>query len=199
MDFKQWAKEYADNYNGTISYQNDKGKMIKETSPIFGNISKSLHARGYLKQQEFINICKWKSARPERHYIANNKKKIEEITKEIFSNHPDTELQMNELIKLKGVSIPVASGLLTVIYPKIYCIVDFRVWNSLLWLEDKKTLYRNYSNFSDFINKFRDYANVSSYLYYMGKIKKLAKKHKMTPRKIEMALWQYDKNKGIIN
>jgi hypothetical protein len=196
MDFNRWAKEYVNNYNDTISYQNNNGEMIKETSPVFENISKSLQKRRYLKREEFINICKWKTPRPKKHYQENNKKKIEKITKKVFSEHPDTKSQMTELIKLKGVSAPVASALLTVIYPKIYCIVDFRVWNSLLWMEDQKSLFKNYSSFSDFINNFRSYGNVTSYIFYMERIKKLAEKHSMIPREIEMALWQYDKCRG---
>lgn len=196
MDFKRWAQEYIKNYKGTISFQNDKGEMIKETSPVFKNISKVLKKRRCLKRKEFINICKWKTPRPKRYYQENAKKKIEKITRKVFAKHPDTELQMTELLKLKGVNVPVASALLTVIYPKTYCIVDFRVWNTLFWIEDKRSLFKNYSNFSDFINNFRSYNKVSSYLFYLERIKKLAEKHSMIPREIEMALWQYDKCRG---
>ena len=196
MDFKRWAEKYVKNYKDTISFQNDKGEMMKETSPVFKNISKSLRKRRFLKREEFINICKWKSPRPKKHYQKNSKKKIEEITREVFAKHPDTESQMTELLKLKGVNIPVASALLTVIYPKIYCIVDFRVWNSLLWIEEKKYLFKDYSIFFDFINNFRGYDTIKSYISYMEKIKKLAKKHRMVPREIEMALWQHDKYRG---
>ncbi len=196
MDFKRWAQEYIKNYKGTISFLNYKGEKEKEESPLFEKISKSLQKRKHLKREEFINICKWKTPRPKNHYQKNNEKKIEEITGKVFAKHPDTESQMTELLKFKGVSVPVASALLTVIYPKTYCIVDFRVWNSLLWIEDRKSLFKNYSIFSDFINNFRSYGNVASYISYMEGIKKMAEKHGMTPREIEMALWQHDKWRG---
>ena len=50
--------------------------------------------------------------------------------------------------------------------------------------------------FSDFINNFRSYGEVRSYISYMERIKKLAEKHRLIPREIEMALWQYDKCRG---
>lgn len=196
MDFKRWAQEYIKNYKASIPFKNDKGEKTKETSPLFENISKSLQKRKCLKREEFINICEWKTRRPRNQYRKNDKKKIKEITKKIFAKHSDAESQMTELLKLEGVSVPVASALLTVIYPKKYCIVDFRVWNTLLWIEDKKSLFKNYSNYSDFINNFRNYNKVSSYISYMKKIDKLATKQNMTPREIEMALWKYDECKG---
>lgn len=151
-----------------------------------------------MNHDEFVNICNWKTERPKKHYEhKDNKDILKEVNKKIFPENVKPKLKLKELLRLEGVGVPVASALLTVIFPEEYCVIDFRVRQSLLWIDNKPLSFKDYKSFSEFIDNLRKTDTVNSYMRYLGKIKELAQKHKMTPREIEMALWQYDKDKGI--
>jgi hypothetical protein len=99
---------------------------------------------------------------------------------------------------LNGVGVPVASAILTVIFPKHYCVLDYRAFRALLWITSKSFRFVNYIELWNILENFRNYATLESYTNYLEKIKNLATKHRISPRKIEMALWMYDKRKGIL-
>ncbi len=196
MDFESWAKKYEDEYRNE---ENPIKEDLKEKSPYFESISEVLQKRGYLLKDEFVSICKWKTERQTNNYQKNSKEDIEKITKEAISKHQDIKVQIDKLDQLKGVGVPVASAILTVIFPKYYCVLDFRAWRALHWVISEEFIrFENYSKFSKFLDDFRNYASRNSYIEYWKKIEKLANHHNMTPRKIEMALWKYDERKGIL-
>ena len=86
--------------------------------------------RGFLKKDEFIKICKWKSARPLRHYSANAADNIEDVTKKAF-RIPYEKKKIELLTSLRGINIPTASAILAMIYPEKYGVIDIRVWKTL--------------------------------------------------------------------
>lgn len=205
IDFDFWAKQYEKNYDEPIEYIGDEGNDAKEKSPYFTSISKVLQKRGYLFKNEFISICEWKTKRQKRRYKTNHSIEIKKVTKNVISTqstHPDTKelinKQINNLIQLNGVGVPVASAIMTIIFPRYYCVLDYRAWRALHWTLKKSKSFRfaSYSEFSDFLDNYGKYASLKSYSDYLEKIKKLAKGYNMTPRKIEMALWKYDEKKG---
>lgn len=198
MDFKIWSDKYRKHYPGEIAYYNEQLESVCEKSPTFESMSRSVQTRGFLLKEEFVSICEWKTVRARSHYQKNDEEIVQETTMQIIREHPNTIRQLNELVELKGVGVPVASAILTVIYPTIYCIVDFRVWNSLLWLEYKKSSFDSYSSSREFIDSFRKYDDINSYIKYLDKIRNLSNDNNMAPRDIEMALWQFDKNRGIL-
>jgi len=81
IDFEKWAKKYEEIYEkekSFILYKDDKLGRIKETSPYFENISKSIKNRGYLLKEEFFEICMWKTKRQKNNYKNNDEKENEE-------------------------------------------------------------------------------------------------------------------------
>lgn len=200
IDFELWANE--EDYNSPIKYIDDNGNIKEEKLSNFTSISRVLKRRGYLFEKEFINICEWKTKRQKNRYERNSKEEIKKVTKTIISIHPNTKRQIYELTHLKGVGVPVASAILTVIFPEYYCLLDYRAWRALLWVlklqESKSFCFKDYTKFSRVMDDFRNYPSLDSYIRYLEKIKKLAKQNNMTPRKIEMALWIYDKKNGIL-
>lgn len=224
IDFRRWEEKYAINYrqsNVSIQYRDEKGEIANEYSPYFESISQVLQRRGFLLKEEFISICEWKSRRQRNKYQENSEKEVKKITAAVISIHPDTEeqIQIYKLTQLNGVAVPVASALLTVIFPQNYCVLDYRAWRALLWVTSTKPfIFRGYSEFSKTMDDFRNYASLGSYMdylvsiekvqllnlsdfqishwrlgffkaNYLKKIRALAGQHHMTPRKIEMALW----------
>ena len=82
--------------------------------------------RGYLTKDEFLEVCIWKSPRPKRHYLSNSEASIKEISGEVFSSNSD-EVKIGLLTTLKGVGIPVASAILTLLDPKNYVVLDLQI------------------------------------------------------------------------
>jgi hypothetical protein len=197
--FKTWAKEYEKKYaeNGTsIQYRNAEHKKQEERSPYFESISRVLQKRGYLLREEFINICKWKTRRQTKRCKTNSDQDIKKITKTVISESQEIRNQIDSLKQLKGVGVPVASAILTVIFPNRYCVLDYRAWRALQWWQLKHVNFHKYSDFSKFLDDYNNYKSRDSYIKYWGHIRSLANKLKMKPRKIEMALWKYDKESG---
>jgi hypothetical protein len=133
---------------------------------------------------EFDEILHWKLRRQYNRQLKNIKlntgNQIIKITKSAFSiqyNDKDfeTEQHLKVLIKLHGVQVPVASAILTLCYPKEYCVIDRRGWRQIFDNDKKKTYY-----------------TVKEYIKYMTIIKRTALEFGVTPQEIDMAIWQND-------
>ena len=86
--------------------------------------------KGYLEKSEFLQICLWKSRRPKKFYEQNSEKEIIKITNQTFQETSEI-IKIELLTKLKGVSIPTASAILSVTDPKNYPIIDIRCVETL--------------------------------------------------------------------
>jgi thermostable 8-oxoguanine DNA glycosylase len=139
---------------------------------------KNARKRGYLTKEEFIKICKWKSPRPIKHFMKNSEEIIKETTRKAFSTSYEKR-KIEILDELKGVNIRMASAILTIIYPEMYGVLDFRAWNTLENVGEVKKRKISY--------------NVKDWYRYLMIIRGLAKKFNVTPRRIDYVLWSYDK------
>ncbi len=136
--------------------------------------------RGYCDKKEFLEICMWKSPRPKRHYIKNSEEDIVETTKEVFST--DSEKKKVELlIRLRGVSIPTASAVLTITDPGNYGVIDIRVWQ-IFYLYG---VVRKNPQGVGF--------DVDSWCDYLMKLRSYAKKFNVNARDIERTLFYHHK------
>ena len=96
--------------------------------------------------------------------------------------------------------MPVASAILTATYPKEYCIIDYRAWRALLWLQ-KNTAenvfkFDSYSDYANFLDKCKTYNRKKTYFSFRDTLETIGNKRNMTPRQVEMALWKFDQQKG---
>ncbi|MDI9330924.1 MAG: hypothetical protein QM527_06385 [Alphaproteobacteria bacterium] len=131
--------------------------------------------RGYLTMPEFLEICRWKSPRSQHQCILNPKELVEEVTAIALAAARE-ELRIGSLILLKGVSWPTASTILHFCHEDPYPILDFRaVWSLRLEMPNQYDF--------DF------------WWAYTEKCRKLATAAKLTMRQLDMALWQYSKEK----
>ncbi len=87
-----------------------------------------------------------------------------------------------------------ASAILTVIDPARYCVIDFRAWRALKWLQGIN--FSSYENYSKFLDDYRNYGTLRIYRSFIEEIRGIAKENNKTPRQVEMALWKFDKEKG---
>lgn len=161
-----------------------KGKEWEKT---LDKIGKDARNRGYLTWWELVKIAEWKSTRPINLVGNNNQTVVKNITKYALKMNDDKDDEIKRkieiLILLEGVQIPVASSILAIIHPKKYGVIDVRVW---------RTLHNEYDS-SLFPSKSSASLNSTDFVKYVNYIRKLADKSRLTPREVDMALFQYDK------
>lgn len=197
-----WSKRYEAQYEQTTKgnfpvYIDELGNEVEDKSPYFITISKVLQKRGWLKEREFFKIGMWKTTRQKNNYLANSSQVIEERTRKAIiaarkGNLLDAVKQLNKLV---GVQTPVASAILTMIFPQDFCVIDFRVWRVYKWwkeFQQQQTKFTTYTEYRHFLDGIRKSGAKETYVEFLENLKKLAKQYKVTVRKIEMALWQFD-------
>src|SRR3989344_7035791 len=144
---------------------------------LFNEVGPEIRKRGFMKFDEFYKICMWKSVRPKKRYIQNNKI-VENITKKAFSENNEAN-KMLMLTRLNGVGIPTASAILTIVFPNKYSVIDIRCIESLNFLGYK-------------ISKVM---TIKNWLEYIKIMRKLAEENNVTPRQMDMALFTMHKEK----
>jgi thermostable 8-oxoguanine DNA glycosylase len=119
--------------------------------------------KGFFTKQQFYDVVMWKSPRPKKHYLSNSEDEIINISKLVLNSDSDDE-KIGLLTSLKGVSIPVASSLLTIINPKEYGIIDIRVWQLLFLYNEVKTKPRgqgfNLEDYKNYLSILRKYSRI---------------------------------------
>ena len=86
--------------------------------------------RGYLTRAELEAVCRWKSPRAIRHIRANTPHEVRAATRTALETRSERR-RLSALMQLQGVSVPMASALLTLLYPRRYGVIDIRVWQLL--------------------------------------------------------------------
>jgi len=86
--------------------------------------------RGYLTKRELEAVCRWKSPRAIPLVQANTPYRIRKCTASALGTRRE-RLRLDSLLGLRGVSVPMASAVLTLLDPKRYGVLDIRVWQLL--------------------------------------------------------------------
>jgi hypothetical protein len=122
-------------------------------------------------------IVRWKSPRKIACIDDNTDTEIARALR--FASDPRTSERsaIDVLDRLHGVGIPIASAILTTMFPERYTIIDFRALESL-----------------GIVRAPTD--SVDYYLSYLAKCRELARKHKVSLRTLDRALWQWSKENG---
>jgi hypothetical protein len=131
-----------------------------------------------------INIIDWKSSQTWR-VLPFERDSIKEMQKTIHKILENKECnKIEELIKIDGIGVPLASTLLHFIFPNKYPIIDFRVIRTLSQAEqiDHKTKFSK-----DYYNKYKK---------LIIKLKEKFKDYSI--REIDNALFEFDKYKSEI-
>ena len=164
-------KGVQDDYGETIALINRFTRLLEIREPF------------YLTENEFDDILKWKLGkqygRQARLRLVNTEEVIKQITGTALSIQHDnfdyeTEIKVKILCSLRGVAEPVASAILTLVYPKKYAVIDYRVWSQVFGGGKK-----NYS--------------VNDYIRYLKVVKDMAIKLGWDIQEVDHAIWEYDK------
>jgi len=142
---------------------------------LFRVMGPRIRRRGFINFDEFYQICMWKSVRQKQNYL-KNKNIVKGISKKVFSEKSEL-LKMNQLLELKGVGIPTASAILTIVFPDKYAVIDIRCIQMLnkLGIKTNKTI------------------TINSWLEYLKTIRELAKENNLTPREVDQVLFSMHK------
>ena len=154
---------------------NEDAKTLKLMKSI-----KCVKKRGYFTKNEFLKMGMWKSPRPKQQYLKNPEEDIISISKKVLATKSESQ-RIELLTALKGVSIPTASAILTLIDPKNYGVIDIRAWQ-ILFLYGSVKIKQMGTNF-DFNNWYD----------YMVKLRFYAEKFKVSVRDIERIMFLHHK------
>jgi hypothetical protein len=91
---------------------------------------RSARRSGSIRRAEFVAMCRWKSPRAAPLYARNSPAAVRRAFREVFARRTE-RARIEALIALRGVSVPVASAVLTLLDPKRYGVLDIRVWQLL--------------------------------------------------------------------
>jgi hypothetical protein len=133
-------------------------------------------ARGHYTREEFIEVCRWKTARSASRVAANTQKAVADATGRAFASSDEAQ-RMTALLELNGVGVPTASALLFFAFPDDYPILDVRALESLGV-------------------QSRSQYSVSFWLAYLEACRNLASRHGVHIRALDKALWQYSKERS---
>jgi hypothetical protein len=139
-------------------------------------VGAAVRARGHYTREEFIEICAWKTPRSRPRVASNARNAVIDATSRALAAS-DEETRISALLELAGVGVPTASTLLYVAFPDEYPILDVRALESLG--------VRSRSQYP-----------VSFWLAYLHACRELSRRHGVSIRTLDKALWQYSKERG---
>jgi hypothetical protein len=126
---------------------------------LFGEVKDNFQKNGYLLPEEFFCIVIWKANRAKTKIKnrllrknADLKKAVKSLTGEIFKASDDLT-RLDVLLKEWGFQLPMASAILTILFPDRFTIYDIRVSEQL-----SVKAYNAKTYFSDFLPKVKDFS-----------------------------------------
>ncbi len=90
--------------------------------------------RGTLGRRQFLLMCRWKSPRAARQYGRNSAPVVRRALALALAARSERR-RIEPLLALHGVSVPVASAILTLLDPRRYGVLDIRVWQLLFAMD----------------------------------------------------------------
>ncbi len=158
-----------------------------ETEYLEKEVRAFFHKNHYLTPEHFLAIIVWKSNRSKTKVIKGIQKQtrsIEEITRDVYEagESQDKYRQIEILKDIDGIGIPIASAILTVLYPDDFTVADYRVAAALEKIMGEKI--RNPAN------------SVKAYRAYINICLDIGKKNHLSLRNVDRALWGRDSYEG---
>jgi hypothetical protein len=179
-DIDLWAEKYWE--------KTDRGEE-KEAFEAGGRILQGGLSEHDLKEN-LKKIIHWKSPRVVHYFEDNDSnppEKIRGVIEKATAPAATVQEAVKALTELRGVGVPVASAILTAIFPDRYTIIDFRALEAL----------------------GHDAAGIEFYRQYLQFCRELAKSGNVHPqanraaptalRALDRALWQWSESKGVLN
>jgi hypothetical protein len=110
-----------------------RGELVREEHPPTAALMRDLagvRARGVFTAKEFRRMCRWKSPRARLLWETNSAARVRAVSRAVLATRSERR-RMELLTSLRGVGVPVASAILTLIAPRRYGVLDIRAWQLL--------------------------------------------------------------------
>jgi len=139
---------------------------------------------GEFTRAEFLRMAAWKSPRARPHYRKNTSARVRATSRAVLRSRSERR-RLDLLMELEGVSVPVASAILTLIDPRRYGVLDIRVWQLLFALRcvDAKPAGRGFTG--------RDW------LHYLAQLRAEARRLRAPVRAVEYTLFRFHRQLQI--
>jgi hypothetical protein len=194
FDFSEWIEAYGKVApEESIEYKDESGTWREETDYRLGSISSEFQRRGYISRDELRKIGKWKAGGRIDHHIRKNSPSAVEDQSELALQSSSDEGAVEELTKLTGVRVPMASTILTMAKPTDFAIIDYRALRALGVVKPELLDAQSYTDYSTFMECFRNPTS-EGYVFYMDAVREIAQQEGLSTREVDMALWAYDKS-----
>jgi hypothetical protein len=145
------------------------------TSALMARV-RAARRRGFISRAEFLAMCRWKSPRALHHYQRNAEASVREASRLALATRSERR-RIEHLISLDGVSVPVASAILTLLDPRRYGVLDIRAWQMLYTMRgvDANPAGRGFS--------------VGQWLSYLETLRSHARRLRASARAVEYTLF----------
>jgi hypothetical protein len=107
----------------------DVAREEPETSALIRRL-RHVRARGVFTRAELLAMCHWKSSRSTRQVARNRAATITRVSRAALATRDERE-RIERLLSLRGVGVPSASAILTLLDPRRYGVLDIRAWQVL--------------------------------------------------------------------
>ncbi len=113
-----------------------RAELVREEHPATAALIRDLagvRARGVFTREEFRRMCRWKSPRARRLWEVNSAARVRAVARAVLATRSERR-RMQLLTSLRGVGVPIASAILTLVDPRRYGVLDIRAWQLLFAL-----------------------------------------------------------------
>lgn len=161
-DVAQYSRAYDEGLNPRDRRLTEQ--IIREVFPAY-------RARGYLKKNEFLTVCAWKTQRTQSRCAKNDEDFIEEVSRLVLTTQSEA-LKIQAWTLLFGVKWPTASVFLHFAFEDRYPILDFRALRSLGFAKPPPYTLKFWES-------------------YAATCRALAASARVSMRVLDQALWKY--------
>jgi len=131
---------------------------------------------GEFGRAEFLAMCRWKSARSAPQCEANSARAVRLVSRRALGTRDERE-RLEVLCRLRGVGIPTASAILTLVDPRRYGVLDIRVWKLLFRIGAVRT------------NPGGAGFRTEHWLEYLAHLRSQARRLRVSVRQVEYSLF----------
>ena len=136
--------------------------------------------RGAFTRAEFLHMCRWKSPRARLLWEKNSPARVRAISRAVLATR-DERRRMELLTTLRGVGVPMASAILTLIDPRRYGVLDIRAWQLLFAIRSVSA------------NRRGQGFTIAQWLDYLAALRTHARRLGVSARTIEYTLFHCHK------
>jgi hypothetical protein len=142
---------------------------------------------GEFGRSEFLAMCRWKSPRSAPQCAKNGAAAVRRVSRRVFSTR-DERARIEALCTLRGVGVPTASAILTLVDPRRYGVLDIRVWKLLFRMG---VVEKNPAG-----TGFR----TEHWLQYLAHLRREARRLRAPVRQVELSLFLYHQrvHRGVL-